>query len=75
MKALVRPAKAGPYVLLMCVTAACARETPPDAYGNVEAIEVVVSAEASGRLVTFTVDEGQVLGANASIGWQNPTPC
>ena len=32
---------------------ACSRRVEPDAYGNVEATEVVVGAEASGRLVSY----------------------
>ena len=46
----------------------CTREVPPDAYGNVEAIEVVVSSEAAGRLLSFNVEEGQMLAANAEVG-------
>lgn len=59
-------------ITLMC-TAACARQQPPDAYGNVEATEVVVGAEASGRLVAFTPTEGQSLTANAVVGSVDPT--
>jgi HlyD family secretion protein len=39
-----------------------------DGYGNFEATEVIVSAEATGRLLTFAVEEGMVLPANALIG-------
>src|SRR5207237_7451980 len=55
--------------VLACVLAsACSRPPQPDAYGNVEATEVVVSAEASGRLVSYTVVEGQTLAAGAAVG-------
>ena len=37
---------------------ACHRSKAPDAYGNFEADEVSVSAQASGQLVTFTPTEG-----------------
>lgn len=40
----------------------------PDAYGNFEAREVVVSAEAGGQLVSFPVTEGNRLAAGAVIG-------
>jgi HlyD family secretion protein len=61
-------------VALACaLTSACARQPQPDAYGNVEATEVVVSAEASGRLVAYTVVEGQTLRAGASVGTIDPT--
>src|SRR5581483_1466457 len=59
----------GPGVLAVAVGAgSCARQAPPDAYGNVEATEVVVGAEAAGRLVALSVDEGDTLAANASVG-------
>ena len=52
---------------------ACSRTEPPDAYGNVEAVEVNVSAESSGRLVTFDVKEGQALTADAEVGVVDPS--
>ncbi len=39
-----------------------------DAYGNFESTEVIVSAEATGRLLRFDVEEGQVLAENAVVG-------
>jgi HlyD family secretion protein len=45
---------------------------PPDAYGNVEAIEVVVSSETGGRLTNFGVDEGQVLADGMVVGSVDP---
>lgn len=48
--------------------AACNRAELPDAYGNVEATEVVISPETGGQLMTFTVQEGQVLAAGAVAG-------
>ena len=53
---------------LAMLGAACSREPEPDAYGNFEAVEVVVSAEASGQLLTFTVREGERLQAGATVG-------
>lgn len=49
-------------------TCACTREAEPDAYGNVEATEVVVGAEAGGRLVSYTVTDGEKLAAGAVVG-------
>ena len=54
-------------IAVLLATVACHRAPPPDAYGNVEATEVVVSAEAAGRLTAFTVSEGQTLAAGASV--------
>ena len=58
---------------LTVVSAGCRGEAGPDAYGNVEATEVAVSSEVGGRLVTFTVDEGQTLAAGDVVGTVDPT--
>lgn len=55
------------------ITAGCSRNNVPDAYGNVEATDVTVSAEAAGRLVMFEVKEGQVLMAGAPVGAIDPS--
>lgn len=56
-----------PLVLatLFVAAAGCNRQRQPDAYGNMEATEVVVGAQASGQLVAFTPVEGQVLSSGA----------
>lgn len=48
--------------------AACRRDAEPDAYGNFETDEVVVSAEAGGQLLRFTADDGVRLAAGAVVG-------
>jgi HlyD family secretion protein len=53
------------FVVVMTAMSGCARAAKPDAYGNVEATEVVVGAETTGRLVAFDVTEGQKLAADA----------
>jgi HlyD family secretion protein len=56
-------------ILMLAVLAAgCARAPEPDAYGNVEATEVVVGAEGSGQLISFTVEEGNKLAVDATVG-------
>ena len=60
-------------VLMVLLLAACSRDPGPDAYGNVEATEVSVGAEAAGRLVTFDVKEGQTLTAGAAVGTIDPS--
>ena len=47
--------------------AACSQQPQPDAYGNVEATEVVVSSEVGGQLTTFTVEEGQMLAVGGLV--------
>jgi HlyD family secretion protein len=60
--------RARTLVACLLITAACTRQPPPDAYGNVEATDVVVGAEAAGRLVTYAVTEGQMLQSGAIVG-------
>lgn len=48
--------------------AGCSKEAGPDAYGNVEATEVVVSAQSGGQLTKFAAEEGQKLDAGAVVG-------
>lgn len=43
-------------------------ETEPDAYGNFEATEVVVSAEIGGTLLWFEAEEGDRLPVGALVG-------
>ena len=47
--------------------AGCKKATPPDAYGNVEATEVVVGAQASGQLESFTPTEGNRIAAGETV--------
>src|SRR5688500_9787809 len=51
----------------LLLAAACGKDEP-GAYGNLEAKEVVVSAELGGQLVRFDPDEGVRLSAGAVVG-------
>jgi len=53
---------------LAVVLGACRRGEQPDAYGNFEATDVVVSAEVTGQLLWFLPDEGQRVVAGALAG-------
>ena len=55
------------------LTAACTKEATPDAYGNFEATEVVVSSQATGQLLAFTPVEGAALTAGAVVGMVDTT--
>jgi HlyD family secretion protein len=55
------------------VSAACARQGEPDAYGNIEATEVIVSAEVAGRLISFSAEEGADLAEGAAAGMIDAT--
>lgn len=53
----------------MLALAGCGEEEEQsDAYGNFEAVETIVSAEATGALQRFTVEEGQTLQAGQPVG-------
>lgn len=54
--------------LLVLFVACKSKDDAADAYGNFESTEIIVSAEASGRLLSFDVEEGAVLQANALVG-------
>lgn len=57
------------YVLsaLLVAGAACRRGAEPDAYGNFEATEVVVSSQTSGQIERFTPTEGTRLERGAVV--------
>lgn len=58
---------------LACALLGCRRDAEPDAYGNFEATEVVVSAQASGQLRSFTPAEGMQLARGAEVGLVDTT--
>lgn len=51
----------------------CDRGPKPDAYGNFEAVEVVVSADCNGKLLEFNLDEGYKLHRGEIVGWVDTT--
>lgn len=58
---------------LLSIFAACHNgETEADANGSFEADEVIVSAESPGQLVSFHVNEGDLLPADSVVGKIDP---
>lgn len=56
-------------LLLLTPFLACQQSgNKADAYGNFEADDLVVSAEASGKILQFKVEEGQTLKAGETVG-------
>lgn len=54
---------------LMLLTLACNQNgSKADAFGNFEADERIVSAEATGKIIRFDIEEGQALNAGAVVG-------
>ena len=58
----------GCLFLLSLLSACGGRTTDYDATGTFEATEVLVSAEASGRLLCFDVEEGTRLASGEEVG-------
>jgi HlyD family secretion protein len=56
-------------LLFVLILGACGTKNPePDAYGNFEAVEYTISAEAQGKLQFFKVEEGNLLEKDAYVG-------
>ncbi|MEQ8705372.1 MAG: HlyD family efflux transporter periplasmic adaptor subunit [Phaeodactylibacter sp.] len=62
-----------PLLFLLPLTACQEAGPSSDAYGKFEAREVIVSAEANGKLVAFNAAEGQQLKAGALVGLVDTT--
>ena len=54
--------------------AACKNSEKADGYGNFEATEITVSAENSGKLMQFNVEEGQILKKDDYVGFIDTIP-
>lgn len=54
--------------ILLLIFAGCSQNEDFDATGTFEATEVVVSAEASGRILSFDVNEGDRIGQGEPLG-------
>lgn len=68
------------YILLIfsityvIVTSCSTSNDKADAYGNFEATEVLISAESTGKLVSFSVEEGDVLPQDVLVGYIDTIP-
>lgn len=50
------------------ILTACQRGPAPDAYGNFETVEVIISADCNGKLLEFNVEEGTRLRRGEIVG-------
>ena len=55
-------------VFPVLLIASCNNKETADAYGNFEATETTISAEANGRIIHFEVEEGALLKAGDTVG-------
>jgi len=60
-------AQVGVTLALVTLASSCTRTDKPDAFGNLEATEVVVGAQAGGQLLWFTPAEGTSLASGAVV--------
>ncbi len=56
------------YIAAVVLASSCGTEAEFDAQGTFEATEVVVSSEATGRILNFEVEEGMAVEANQMVG-------
>lgn len=56
------------YIALAVLAVSCGKEAEFDAQGTFEATEVVVSSEASGRILRLDAEEGTQVQANTVVG-------
>lgn len=56
------------YIVAVVLAASCGTEAEFDAQGTFEATEVVVSSEATGRILNFEIEEGMAVEANQMVG-------
>ena len=56
-----------PAFIVILLLGGCSNASEPDAYGNFEAVEVVVSAETAGRVEQFIPEEGMKLPRGAVV--------
>lgn len=67
---MMRPSHSSPFrlaIAVLTIVAACTPAQRPDAYGNVEATEVIVGSQTAGQLQTFAPVEGQQIAAGAVV--------
>jgi HlyD family secretion protein len=68
-----KPATVGRILLLALMLISCGNEEP-DAYGNFEATEVTVAAEAGGRLLSLGLEEGDRILKDSVVGVVDTIP-
>lgn len=60
-------------MLFMSLVSGCSSEELSDAYGQFETTETSIAAEASGKLLQYTVEEGDKLSTDQQVGYIDTT--
>src|SRR6187551_2016676 len=61
-------AKITSLLLLSLFVMACNKQEAPDASGSFEAVETIISSEATGKILQLSLSEGQQLKAGQLVG-------
>ena len=62
------------YLFILIILSSCnTTSEKSDAYGNFEATEINVSAQAQGEIMQLKLEEGNTLEAGAILGWIDST--
>jgi HlyD family secretion protein len=60
------------FIHIVCIVALCiscnTNDDPADATGSFEAVEIIIASEATGKLLSFTISEGEQLNAGQLVG-------
>ena len=56
------------YIAILMLTASCGKQTTFDAQGTFEATEIVVSSEATGKILHFEAEKGTLVEAGQQVG-------
>ncbi len=67
-------AKITALFILLTTLLSCDKEPKADAYGNFEATEITVSAQTNGQLLSFKIDEGDLLKRQQTVGLVDTIP-
>lgn len=57
-----------PIIIFLLLMLGCSRNDRSDAYGNFEAVEVVLSAEYNGRILFLNIEDGSLIQLNDTLG-------
>ena len=56
------------YITAILLAASCSKQSEFDAQGTFEATEIIVSAEATGKILNFNIAEGESIKADSTVG-------
>ena len=60
------------FIHIVCIVALCfscnTNDDPADASGSFEAVETIIAAEATGKILSFTISEGEQLSTGQLVG-------